>query len=293
MPAGGRPTVRSRRLGTALRQYRLAAKLDQPQAAEVIATSQARISRLESGHVTARVIEVRLLLDAYGIRDREVRAKLEDLAKRSKNRGWWLEHAAHLRPDYMDHIALEDDATYIQEWQQVLVPGLLQTPAYTEAVIQTSPAHMAPERVAQLVEVREARQAKIEDGGATYSAVIWEAVITHPLVGLEVHQQQLSAVLAVGKRKNVTVQVLPFSMGALATVTSAFSTFSFDTEPAVQAVALENLRGTSVLEDPEDLAAYANMYDLLRSSALAPDASAKLIRGVLRNLKEDASCPRP
>ncbi len=288
MPTGGRPTVRSRRLGTALRQYRHAAKLDQPQAAEVIASSQARISRLESGHVTARVIEVRLLLDAYGVEDLEVRAKLEELAKHSKNRGWWLEHAAHLRPDYLDHIALEDDATYIQEWQQALVPGLLQTRAYTEAIIQTSPTCMTPERVAEMVKVREARQAKIEEGGATYSAVIWEAVITHPLVSLEVHQQQLSALLAVGKRKNVIVQVLPFSMGALATVTSAFSTFSFDTEPAVQAVALENLRGASVLEDPEDLAAYANMYDVLRSSALAPDTSAKLIRGILRSLKEDA-----
>lgn len=289
MPAGGRPTVRSRRLGTALRQYRQDAKLDQPQAAEIIASSQARVSRLESGHVTARVIEVRLLLDAYGVTDPEVRAKLEELAKHSKNRGWWLEHAEHLRPDYMDHIALEDDATYIREWQQVLVPGLLQTPAYTEAVIQTSPDYMAPERVAQMVKVREARQAKIEEGGATYSAIIWEAVIAHPLVSVEVHREQLSAILEVGKRKNVTVQVLPFSVGALATVTSAFSTFSFDSEPTAQAVALENLRGTSVLEGPEDLTAYANMYDLLRSSALAPDASAKLIRGVLRSLKEDAS----
>ncbi|MEU6476197.1 helix-turn-helix transcriptional regulator [Streptomyces sp. NPDC047017] len=289
MPAGGRPTVRSRRLGTALRQYRQAAKLDQPQAAEVIAASQARISRLESGSVTARVIEVRLLLDAYGVEDSETRAKLEDLAKHSKKRGWWLEHAEHLRPDYLDHIALEDDATYIREWQQVLVPGLLQTPAYTEAVIQTSPTYMAPERVTEMVKVREARQAKIDEGGATYSAVVWEAVISHPLVGIDVHQEQLSAILEAGARKNVTVQVLPFSVGALATVTSAFSTFSFDSEPTVQAVALENLRGTSVLEGSEDLAAYANMYDLLRSSALAPDASAKLIRGVLRTLKEDAS----
>ncbi|WP_445271115.1 helix-turn-helix domain-containing protein, partial [Streptomyces sp. DSM 41634] len=126
MPASGRPTVRSRRLGTALRAYRLAAKLDQLEAADIIAASQARISRLETGHVTARVIEVRLLLDAYGIKDPDVRAKLEELAKHSMNRGWWLEHAAHLRPDYLDHIALEDDATYILEWQPVLVPGLLQ-----------------------------------------------------------------------------------------------------------------------------------------------------------------------
>ncbi|GHI90806.1 helix-turn-helix domain-containing protein [Streptomyces olivaceus] len=286
MPAGGRPTVRSRRLGTALRQYRQAAKLDQPQAAEIIAASQARVSRLESGHVTARVIEVRLLLDAYGVEDLAVRAKLEELAKHSRNRGWWLEHAAHVRPDYLDHIALEDDATYIREWQQVLVPGLLQTSAYTEAVIRTSPTYMEPERVAQLLKVRESRQAKIEEGGARYSAIIWEAVITHPLVSADVHREQLSAILEVGDRKNVAVQVLPFSVGALATVTSAFSTFSFDSDPVVEAVALENLRGTSVLEGPEDLAAYANMYDLLRSSALAPDASAKLIRDILRSTED-------
>ncbi|MEW2165845.1 helix-turn-helix transcriptional regulator [Streptomyces sp. NPDC007084] len=289
MPAGGRPTVRSRRLGTALKQYRQAAKIDQPKAAEIIAASQARISRLESGHVTARVIEVRLLLDAYGVDDPEVRFKLEELAKHSKNRGWWLEHAAHLRPDYVDHIALEDDATYIREWQPVMVPGLLQTPAYAEAVIAASPHDIEPERAAQLVKVQAGRQAKIEEGGASYTAILWETVVAHPLVGVEIHREQLAAILAIGKRKNVTVQVLPLSAGVLAGYSSAFSSFSFDEEPTVEAVTLDNLRGTSVLEGAEDLVAYANAFDLLRSVALAPEASAKFVRGVLRSLKEDTS----
>ena len=159
---------------------------------------------------------MRLLLDAYGVKDQEVRHKLEDLAKHSKNRGWWLEHAEHLRPDYLDHIALEDDATYIREWSPVLVPGLLQTQAYAEAIISETPHYIAPDRIAHLVKVREGRQAKIEEGGATYAAIIWEAVITHPVVSLAVHREQLSTILEVGKRKNVTVQVLPFSAGALA-----------------------------------------------------------------------------
>ncbi|WP_030734646.1 helix-turn-helix transcriptional regulator [Streptomyces sp. NRRL S-31] len=289
MPAGGRPTVRSRRLGTALRQYRQAAGFDQPQAAEVIATSQARISRIESGHATPRVIEVRLLLDAYDITDSEVRAKLEDLAKHSKKRGWWLEHAEHLRPDYVDHIALEDDATYIREWQPIMVPGLLQTPAYAEAVIAAGPHCIEPERAAQLVKVRTGRQAKIEEGGASYTAILWEGVLAHPLVSVDVHREQLSAILEIGRRKNVTVQVLPFSAGVLAGYTSAFSSFSFDEEPTVEAVTMDNLRGTSVLEGAKDLTAYANAYDLLRSSALTPDASAKLVRDILRSLKEDTS----
>lgn len=83
--------------------------------------------------------------------------------------------------------------------------------------------------------------------------------------------------------------MLPFTTGALAALTSAFSTFSFDTEPMVEAVTLENLRGTSVLEGPEDLSAYANAFDQLRSAALSPEASAKLIRRVLRTIKEDTS----
>jgi transcriptional regulator with XRE-family HTH domain len=287
MPAGGRPTVRSRRLGAALRQYRQAAKLDQLQAAEIIAASQARVSRLESGHVTARVIEVRLLLDAYGVDDPEVRAKLEELAKHSKKRGWWLEHAEHLRPDYLDHIALEDDATYIRQWQPVLVPGLLQTPAYARSVITEGPDYIAPGVVAQLVNVREGRQTKIQEGGTPYTAILGEMVVAQPLVSVDIHREQLAAILEVAQRKNVTVQVLPFSAGALAATTAGFSSFSFDSEPTVDAVAIENLRGTSVLEAPEDLAAYGNMFDVLRSAALAPDASVKLIRNILRSIKED------
>jgi len=106
-------------------------------------------------------------------------------------------------------------------------------------------------------------------------------------VGAENHREQLTAILDIAKRPNVTVQVLPFGAVALAAAIPAFSSFSFDSEPTVEAVAIENLRGTSVLEAAEDLAAYGNAYDLLRSAALAPEASAKLIRGVLRNAKEN------
>ncbi|MFJ5609985.1 helix-turn-helix domain-containing protein [Streptomyces sp. NPDC093221] len=289
MPAGGRPTVRSRRLGAALRRHRQAAGLDQPQVAEVIVASQTRVSRIETGHVTARPIEIRAMLGAYGVEDPEVCERLENLAKSAHRRGWWLEHAAHLRGEYVDYISLEDDATYIREWQPVLVPGLLQTPTYARAAITAGPGYVADERVEQLVRVREARQAKIEAGGTNYTAIIWEPVVIHPLLAIESHREQLERILDARKKQNVTVQVLPFSAGVPVGATSAFSSFSFDTEPVVEAVTMENLRGTSVLEDPDDLTAYTNAFDQLRSAALTPDASARLIRNALRSSKEDAS----
>ncbi|MEV5882676.1 DUF5753 domain-containing protein [Streptomyces sp. NPDC052020] len=130
------------------------------------------------------------------------------MAKHSKKRGWWLEHAEHLRPDYLDHIALEDDATYIRQWQPVLVPGLLQTPAYARAVITGGPDYIAPEVVAQLVNVREGRQTKIQEGGTPYTAILGEMVVAQPLVSGDIHREQLAAILEVAQRKNVTVQVL-------------------------------------------------------------------------------------
>ena len=281
--------MRSRRLGAALKRYRQAAKLDQPQAAEALGVHPTRVSRIESGHVKARIAEIRLLLSTYGIDDPQVRVRLEDLAKRSNHRGWWLEHAEHLREDYLDHISLEDDATHIRVWAQALVPGLLQTPAYAESVITDGPEYVAPERVGQTVKVREARQSKIEEGGAAYTAIIWEPVIIHPLVPTEVHREQLARILEAGDRKNVTVQVLPLSAGTLAGGISAFASFSFDAGPVVEAVTLENLRGTSILEAPEDLAAYTLAFDQLRSAALAPEASAQLIQRALQRSKDDAS----
>jgi transcriptional regulator with XRE-family HTH domain len=290
MPAGGRPTVRSRRLGSALRRYRLGAKLDQPQAAEVLGVHQTRVSRMESGHVTARIIEIRALLSAYGVDDPKVRMKLETLAKNANHRGWWLEHAAHLRQDYLDHISLEDDATHIREWQPNLVPGLLQIPAYAETVITSAADFIDPNKVPKLVEVRGDRQARIDEteGAANYTAIIWEPVIVHPVVKLETYQEQLAHIIEVSKRQNVTLQVLPISAGLKATMPSAFSCFSFDAEPTVEAVTLDNLRGSSILEGAEDLTAYSLAFDQLRSAALAPDASVRLIRGALRRSKEDS-----
>lgn len=53
MPAGGRPTVRSRRLGAALRKHRQAAKFDQPQAH---ASSGASCEAARKNKVTSEVI---------------------------------------------------------------------------------------------------------------------------------------------------------------------------------------------------------------------------------------------
>ena len=286
MPAGGKPTVRSRRFGRRMQRHRLKAGFDQEQAAAFIYGSRSKISRMEDGITTAKPAEVLLLLDRYGVTDEKERDHLVWLAKNSNHRGWWL-NFPELSDGYRNHISLEDDATSIREWQTVLVPGLLQTAGYAECASMAGPDYVSPESVARLVKVREERQAKISEGGTRYAAVIWEPVVINQLVPDDVYVDQLEHLLKVGKRQNVTLQILPLSAGVRAGMTYPFSSFSFDSQPTVEAVAIDNLRGASILEGSDDLAAYTRAFDQLRSAALTPDASAQLIRRALRTSKED------
>ncbi|MEV4972783.1 helix-turn-helix domain-containing protein [Streptomyces scopuliridis] len=288
MPAGGKPTVRSRRFGRRMQRHRVDAGFDQSQAAAFIHGSRSKISRMEDGITTAKPAEVLLLLDRYGITDETERSHLVWLAKNSSHRGWWL-NFPELSEGYRNHISLEDDATFIREWQTVLVPGLLQTAAYAERTSTLGPNRLPPNVVAQFVKVREERQAKIEEGGTSYAAIVWEPVVTLSLVPDDVHREQLEHLLKAGKQGNVSLQVLPLSAGVKAGITYPFSSFSFDSQPTVEAVAIDNLRGASILEATDDLTAYARAFDQLRSDALSPDASARLIRRVLRSSKEEAS----
>ncbi|TJZ99376.1 helix-turn-helix domain-containing protein [Actinacidiphila oryziradicis] len=279
MPAGGRPTVRSRRLGAALKAMRLAAGFDQATAAEAIVGSVTKVSRMETGHVNANPLAVRVLLDLYGVQDQVERSRLEQLARESSKRGWWVDYADTVGSTYAQYISMEQDATYIRTWETVLMPGLLQTPEYVLELLESNPTIVPPDRAQAFVKVRQERQARIEEAGARFAAIIWEPAITASISSPETRRAQLSRLLDVGKRQNVTVQVLPLSARA-ATASGPFVGFSFSPELAIEAVTVESATGTMVVESQEEITRYVFAFDALAAAALGPDASAAFIRGV-------------
>ncbi|KNE80175.1 MULTISPECIES: helix-turn-helix domain-containing protein [Streptomyces] len=286
MPAGGRPTVRSRRLGAALRRYREAAKLDQQHAARHIAGSITKISRLESGQVSARPGDVRLLLELYGVRDRDTYLRLEQLARNSNKRGWWLDYPWAAKQEYTDVITLESDATYIRTWQPLFIPGLLQTPAYVRALLDASLTVHSPDAVEEMVAIREARKRVIEEDGARFAAVIYEPALTAPMPSREAHREQLSHILSVAQRQNVSVQVLPMTEWRAAHMTSHFVMYSFGPEPAPEAVAFDSTTSTVILEDLEEMTQHAQIFEALRSAALTPKESMSFLRKSMEEISD-------
>lgn len=279
MPVDGKPTVRSRRVGTELRRLREDAGVTTAQAAELLSCSPAKISRIENGIVSVRVVDLRLLLDRYGDQDQEHRTYLERLARESNKRGWWQDYDDTIPPYYADFIGLETDASYIKTWEATIVPGLLQTPEYAKAVMLANPAMISPDKLENFISIRHERQARLEQGtDVRLDAVIWEAVLITTVGSDEVQRGQLSRLLELMDRPNISVQVLPLEAGDKASMSGSFVTFSFGRERSVSTVFVENLTSSQYLERDQELRGYTLVFDALRSAALSPDASAARIR---------------
>ncbi len=279
MPVGGKPTVRSRRAGTELRRLREAAGVTTAQAAELLSCSPAKISRIENGIVSVRVVDLRLLLDRYGDQDQEHRAYLERLARESNKRGWWQDYDDTIPPYYADFIGLETDASYIKTWEATIVPGLLQTPEYARAVMLANPAMISPDKLENFISIRHERQARLEqDTTVRLDAVIWEAALITTVGSDEVQRGQLDRLLELMDRPNISVQVLPLEAGDKASMSGSFVMFSFGRERSVSTVFVENLTSSQYLERDQELRGYTLVFDALRSAALSPAASAARIR---------------
>jgi len=279
MPVGGKPTVRSRRVGAELRRLRDAAGVTTAQAADLLNCSPAKISRIENGIVSARVGDLRLLLDRYGDQDEEHRAYLERLARESNKRGWWQDYGDTIPPYYADFIGLETDANYIKTWEPTIVPGLLQTPEYARAVMLANPAMISPAKLENYISIRRERQARLEQGtDVRLDAVIWEVALVTTVGSDEVQRGQLGRLLELMDRPNISVQVLPLEAGDKANMSGSFVMFSFGSERSVSTVFVETLTSSQYLERDEELRGYTLVFDALRSAALSPAASAARIR---------------
>ncbi|MFF4529192.1 helix-turn-helix domain-containing protein [Streptomyces sp. NPDC001407] len=286
MPAGGRPTVRSRRLGTALRRYREAASLDQEFAAEKLGGSASKVSRIESGQVTAKPGDVHLLLSLYGVKDQAVVDYLVHLARNSNKRGWWMDET--LPSDFAEYVSLEADASHIRAWQTSFIPGLLQTPDYVRTLAQQSSLNIyTPEAEAAFVKLKEERKKVINENGTHFSAVIWEPALTAPMPSATVHRGQLHHIATVAQQPNVTVQVLPLEEWKACHYSSHFVMLSFGPEPAPSAVVIESATGTMLQEDPEGVAKHAHIFEVLRSAAMTPDQSIKFIQDAADSISEN------
>ncbi|NEE21699.1 helix-turn-helix domain-containing protein [Streptomyces sp. SID7499] len=277
------PAVRRRKLGAELRALRTSAGLTSGEAARLVGWHQSKVSRIETGTSGVKPADVRLLLDAYGVADSQLRELLMVLAGSEDSDGrhhWWHAYRGVLPPTYRDFISLESQAGAMRTLETSVVPGLLQTPEYARAVTRAAVEGLPEDRLDTLVEVRLARQDVLRaDPPLKLSAVLDEAVLRREVGGPGVMTRQLERLVEAARLPQVRLQVLPFAAGAHIGVTGPFVIFSFSSTSDLDVVVLDHLTSSLYLERKEDLQAYTEAFNALQIHALSPEDSLDFIAG--------------
>ncbi|MFF5390872.1 helix-turn-helix domain-containing protein [Streptomyces sp. NPDC013012] len=276
MASNVNPTVRRRRLGQELRKLREAKNMTAEQVAERLLVSQSKISRLENGRRSISQRDVRDLCGVYEVEDERMVESLMQMAKDSRQQGWW--HAFGDIP-YSVYIGLETDAESLRMYEPQIIPGLLQTHEYAEAVIAGALPESTPADIEKRVQVRTRRQERIRDEERPLRlwAVIDEGAL-HRIVGSRpLMVQQLEHLLEQSQLPHVTVQVMPFDMGAHPGISGQYSILEFPDTSDSSVVYIEGVTSDLYLEKTQDVGKYSVMYEHLRAQALNVDQTREFI----------------
>ncbi|WP_412516120.1 helix-turn-helix domain-containing protein [Actinomadura madurae] len=279
------PTVHQRRLRIDLRRAREAAGLTQEQAAKGLEWSLSKIIRIEGGTVRVAVSDVRVMLQQYGV-PQERFDEFLTLARAARETAWWSAYRRILSPQLAELIGFESAAGVSREFQPLIIPGLLQTSAYAREILSSLRGEDAADQIDELVEVRIRRQEIFEgDTPPRFFFVIDEAAISRPVGGDAVMRSQLSHLLEMAKRPNVTIEIVPFARGAHPGLVGPFNLIEFAEPEDDDVLYLEGAQGELIGRDyREEVVRYREKFEALRRLSLGPEGSAVLLNTVAESL---------
>ncbi|MFJ6657754.1 helix-turn-helix domain-containing protein [Streptomyces sp. NPDC091377] len=282
MASNVNPTVRRRRLGQELRRLRELKGMTAEEVAERLLVSQSKISRLENGRRSISQRDVRDLCGVYEVEDHRMVDSLMQMAKDSRQQGWW--HSFGDIP-YSVYIGLETDAASLRVYDPQVIPGLLQTRGYAESLITGALPEAAPADIDKRVQVRLRRQERISaaENPLRLWAVLDEAALRRAVGSRQVMIEQLEHLLDMSQLPHVTVQVIPFSMGAHPGVSGQYAILEFPDAADSSVVYIEGVTSDLYLEKPQDVGRYSVMYEHLRAQALNVEQTRQFISDVVKD----------
>ena len=276
------PTVRRRRLALELRRLREGAKLTCEEVAEQLECSASKISRVETGRVSVSPRDVRDMLEIYSVPELQ-REALVQLARESRQKGWWHAYADSLQPHVATYLGMESAASDIRIYEVNLIPGLLQTEEYARAVLTAGTVSSPRSDVERQVALKMERQ-RLAMTSPNVWAVLDEAALRRQVGGPEVMRVQLEYLRELGALRNVRLQIIPFGGGAHPAMGRPFIILAFGEEADPDVVYLKNLTGALWVENVEEVDRYNVFFNHLQATALSFENSAALMTAVLKEM---------
>ncbi|MGW5429461.1 helix-turn-helix domain-containing protein [Streptomyces sp. NPDC004059] len=256
-------------LGAELRHARERKGLSQEQLGQRLFVSGSFIGQLEAGTRRMQPEFARMLDEVL---------ETEDFFQRNC--------AAAAKSKYPEHFAeaaeAEAVATSIRQYAPLLIPGLLQVPAYARAVCRAYQPTAPDAEIDKLVTARIERARILDDPtDPLLWAVIDEAALRRVTGGRAVMAEALRHIADLTRRGRVIVQVLPFGAGAHAAMEGSIKLMDFEDAPPL--VYFEGV-GTGRLEDDPAFVRHQRFtYELLTACALSPGNSLALIEAMAQD----------
>lgn len=275
------PVLKRRRLATELQTLRSKCGMTADEAAKQIGISKSTLSRIENGLVTATPPVAAALLRLYGVEEAEIQPLLQ-LARDARKRGWWMPWKDVTPPWAMRYIALESEAVKMQEFQPVLIPGLLQTEGYADAIFRATRPDASDRYVKRQIELRMLRQQRNDD--FKLSVIIGEGALRIPVGGSNVMRPQLQRIVKAADEGRYDVQVLTAAAREHGSMGSGFITLRFADPVDTPMVYLETHAGSLYVEDEQEVQYYASLFKQLSTMALSVPDSVRLISEIAETI---------
>ena len=256
-------------LGAELRHAREQAGLSQEELGLRLFVSGSFIGQLEAGTRRMMPEYARLLDEVLG------------------TGGFFLRNCgAAAKSKYPEHFTeaaeAEAQTTAIRQYAPLLIPGLLQTPAYARAVNRAYDPTATEETIDEWT---EGRLERIRLLNHPTKPVLWvvldEAALRRETGGRAVMAEALRHIAELARRRRVIVQVLPLSAGAHAAMQGGLKLMEFEDAPPL--VYYEGVATGRLEDDPATVAQQRFRFDLLVSSALSQEKSLALIEALAQD----------
>ncbi|WP_458247440.1 helix-turn-helix domain-containing protein [Streptomyces sp. MAI_2237] len=275
------PTLLKMLVGVQLAGFREDAGLSQEQAARSVGFSPAKLSRIEAGkgRRPPTEVDVRALLDLYKTEEYETSVLLQ-LLRRAGEPGWWQRFDKRLMPEWFDRlVGLQEAADSIRTFEIQYVPGLLQTPAYTRAVVQRGLPSAPTREVDRRVELRMKRAELLQRADPPQLwAVVDESVLLRVLGSRDIMRGQLEHLIEMARLPHVTLQIVPLDVTNASAPAIPVTYLRFGGLDLPDVVYLEHIKSATFLEDRDETEQYRVTLDQLADDALDPRQSLARLR---------------
>ncbi|MPZ63805.1 MAG: helix-turn-helix domain-containing protein [Propionibacteriales bacterium] len=176
-------------------------------------------------------------------------------------------------------IPLYERTSRFKIYEHNVIPGLFQTEEYMRAMFPFWIGFLgAPDDLDESIAVRMARQAVIYQGGKTFAVVLEEACLRTRLGDAGVLAGQLEHLMSMMSLPNVSLGIVPSAADRDVIGSAGFWVFDD------KLVKLDTPTATIEVTQPQEVALYTRMFDVLRQPAVYGRQARAVILAILDQL---------